>query len=115
MFFPKLPKLTRGNFSQNAVAGFGFATGIYVASFIFIPLLELLMDTMEQRRSERTIKTLEDLPAFCGNVDVVNVVNDDGDDAQVMEIDLTKDGVNGDVLGDEGDVRDVGDSGEESE
>lgn len=40
-------------FILNTVAGFGFATGIYTASLIFVPFIELIAENIMEKRAER--------------------------------------------------------------
>ena len=56
LMLPKLPKMPKGNFYQNALAGFGFATGIYVASFVLGPLLDIVIEAVDSRccRNKKT-------------------------------------------------------------
>jgi len=82
MLLPQLPKMPKGNFYQNAISGFGFATGVYVASFVFVPLLELVIDAVESRLQKKHINdSVADKPVDVSDVYCVHYQNvqDDND------------------------------------
>jgi hypothetical protein len=39
-------------FISNTIAGFGFATGVYCASLLFLPIIDLMTDCIPTRKVE---------------------------------------------------------------